>query len=60
MDAFRQKQLEWLWGEEDSTDESQEYRDTLTPEEAAYIDSLDTAFELGMAKLIQDNMARRV
>lgn len=57
MDDFRRKQLEWLWDEEDGSEESMEYREDLTEEEREYIDSLDKAFDIGVAALARDILA---
>lgn len=60
MDDFRRKQLEWLWDEEDGSEESMEYRESLTEEEREYIDSLDKAYDIGVATLARDILAINV
>lgn len=57
MDDFRKAQLEWLWDSEDDSDESTAYRKDLTVEERAYIDSLDRAYDTGIAALCRDILA---
>lgn len=60
MDDFRRKQLEWLWDEEDGSEESMEYRESLTEEEREYIDRLDKAYDIGVATLARDILAINV
>lgn len=57
MDDFRKAQLEWLWDSEDDSDESTAYREDLTAEERAYIDSLDRAYNAGISALCRDILA---
>ena len=49
----RYEQLSWLWGEETSDPDTQEWRDELTAEEAELVASWDKSFNLGVKSLCQ-------
>lgn len=57
MDDFRRAQLGWLWDNEDDSEDSVAYRQDLTAEERAYIDSLDRAYSTGISALCRDILA---
>lgn len=55
MTEERREDLLHLWWEETSEDWTQEWRDELTPEEAALVDSWDSGFINGIARMIRDS-----
>jgi hypothetical protein len=55
MTEERKNELLWLWGEETNDPDTQEWRDELTPEEAAKVAEWDANAERGMGE-----MARRM
>ena len=55
MTEQRREELLHLWWEETNEDWTQEWRDELTPEEQALIDSWDSSFINGVAQMIQDS-----
>ena len=55
MTEERKNELLWLWGEETNDPDTQEWRDELTPEEAAKVAEWDANAERGMGE-----MARRI
>lgn len=57
MDDFRRAQLDWLWDSEDDSEDSVAYREDLTAKEREYIDSLDRAYNTGIAALARDILA---
>ena len=55
MTEQRREELLHLWWEETNEDWTQEWRDELTPEEQALIDSWDSSFINGVTQMIQDS-----
>ena len=47
----RRDHLYWLWSEETEAPETQEWRDDLTPAEAAYVASLDRGYRAGCTQI---------
>lgn len=47
----RRDSLFWLWNEETEDPETLEWREDLTPEEAAYVASLDRGYQTGCTQI---------
>ena len=54
MTEERREELLYLWEHETNEDWTQEWRDELTPEEAALVDSWDSDFDNEIARMIRD------
>ena len=57
MTKERREDLRHLWWEETNEDWTQEWRDELTPEEAALVDGWDSDFDNEIARMIRDAYA---
>lgn len=50
----REDELYWLWGNETEDEETQEWRDELTADEAALVGQWDKQYSTGFAKLVEE------
>ncbi len=50
----RYETLAWLWENETSKEETQEWRDELNSEEQELVDKWDNGFDFGLARMCQD------
>ena len=56
LSGERIAELEWRWGEETSDEESQEWRDHLSEEEAEFVEQWDKGYAHGLVRLCADLM----
>lgn len=54
MTEERYQDLIWLWENETSSEETQEWREELTPEEEALVENWDNGFLNGLARMYYD------
>ena len=58
MDDTRREELTRLWGDETNAEESQSWRESLTPEERDFVAGLDGGFRSGARRLCEATVIR--
>lgn len=58
MDNLRREELTQLWGDETNAEETQSWREGLTPEERDYVAGLDGSYQAGTRRLCEAILIR--
>ena len=56
IDEARLDELRWSWDNETSVDD--DWRDTLTADEATLVAAWDDAYEQGLSRMVRDSRSR--